>query len=55
MSHTLFHSGSQTLSARGRIPFLLATTSVARASAVELEGLERLEGLEKLEALEPLE
>ena len=39
-------------------PFLLATTSVARASAVgleKLETLERLEGLEKLEALEPLE
>ena len=33
-------------------PFSLATTSVARASAV---GLETLERLEKLEALEPLE
>ena len=36
-------------------PFLLATTSVARASAVGIETLERLEGLEKLEALELLE
>ena len=36
-------------------PFPLATTSVARASAVGLETLERLEGLEKLEALELLE
>ena len=36
-------------------PFPLATTSVARASAVGLETLERLEGLEKLEALETLE
>ena len=47
--------GSQTLSARGRRsfllgvtdPFMLATTSVARASAVGLEGLEKLEYLEE--------
>jgi hypothetical protein len=34
---------------------MLATTSVARASAVGLEGLEYLEALEHLEKLEPLE
>ena len=33
-------------------PFLLATTSVVRASAVGLEGLEKLEYLEVLEKLE---
>lgn len=36
-------------------PFALATTSVARASAVGLEKLEALETLEKLEELEKLE
>ena len=36
-------------------PFSLATTSVARASAVGLEKLEALEKLEELEKLEPLE
>ena len=36
-------------------PFMLATTSVARASAVELEKLETLEKLEELEILDPLE
>lgn len=36
-------------------PFVLATTSVARASAIGLEGLEKLENLELLENLEPLE
>ena len=43
---------------RGCDPFSLATTSVARASAVGLEKLEALEELEKLEELvrlEPLE
>ena len=43
---------------RGCDPFSLATTSVARASAVGLEKLETLEELEKLEELvrlEPLE
>ena len=39
----------------GADPFVLATTSVARASAVGLENLEPLEGLEKLEYLEVLE
>jgi hypothetical protein len=29
-------------------PFVVATTSVARASAVGLEGLEKLESLEEL-------
>ena len=33
-------------------PFLLATTSVARASAIGLENLEPLEELEVLEKLE---
>ena len=55
MSQTLSPRGHSPFSARGRRPFLLATTSVARASAVGIETLERLEGLEKLEALEPLE
>ena len=36
-------------------PFVLATTSVARASAVGLEALEELEKLETLERLEALE
>ena len=36
-------------------PFMLATTSVARASAIGLEGLEKLELLEELELLEKLE
>ena len=36
-------------------PFVLATTSVARASAVGLEKLEELEILEHLEKLEELE
>ena len=36
-------------------PFMLATTSVARASAVGLEKLETLEALEALEKLEELE
>ena len=36
-------------------PFMLATTSVARASAVGLEKLETLEALEELVRLEPLE
>ena len=35
-------------------PFSLATTSVARASAVGLEKLETLEALEELEKLEEL-
>ena len=55
-SQTRFRSGLQTLSARGHgpfllgvtAPFLLSTTSVARASAVGLEELERLEVLEEL-------
>ena len=34
---------------------MLTTTSVARASAIGLEGLEKLESLEVLENLEPLE
>ena len=54
-SQTLSCSGSQTLSVRGRGPFLLATTSVARASAIGLDSLEKLEYLEKLEELELLE
>ena len=36
-------------------PFMLATTSVARASAVGLEKPEKLENLEPLEKLELLE
>ena len=36
-------------------PFMLATTSVARASAVGLEKLEELERLEPIEHLEKLE
>ena len=36
-------------------PFVLATTSVARASAIGLEVLEKLELLEELENLEPIE
>ena len=47
--------GAQILSARGHRPFLLDTTSVARASAVGIENLEPLEELEKLELLEELE
>ena len=39
---------------RGCDPFSLATTSVARASAVGLEKLETLEALEELEKLEEL-
>ena len=39
----------------GADPFVLATTSVARASAVGLEGLEKLESLEVLENLVLLE
>ncbi len=39
----------------GANPFMLTTTSVARASAIGLEGLEKLELLEELENLEPLE
>ena len=55
MSQTLSPRGHSPFSARGRRPFLLATTSVARASAVGLEELERLEPLEYLETLEELE
>ena len=36
-------------------PFMLSTTSVARASAIGLEVLEKLELLEELELLEKLE
>ena len=36
-------------------PFLLATTSVARASVIGLDSLEILEYLEKLEELEHLQ
>ena len=36
----------------GTDPFMLATTSVVRASAIGLEGLEILEELERLEPLE---
>ena len=43
------------LDVRGHRPFLLATTSVARASAVGLDSLEKLEDLEKLEELEHLQ
>ena len=39
----------------GANPFMLTTTSVARASAIGLEGLEKLELLEELENLEPIE
>lgn len=34
-------------------PFMLSTTSVARASAIGLEGLEKLALLEELENLDP--
>ena len=36
-------------------PFVLATTIVARASAIGLDSLEKLEYLEKLEELEHLQ